>query len=131
MTTWVPGGPRQRFAEFIPSTLTAPFMKPVEIGDWLTQNAPDAFTGATPLALMKFEQIPADPELMLGTTAGSVGETSALLILLGGLYLVARNMMNWQITFSILGLRPSSPEFSTSLIPPSIPAPFSPSVPGA
>jgi electron transport complex protein RnfD len=103
MTTWVPGGAPQRFAEFIPSTLTAPFMKPVEIGDWLTQNAPDAFTGATPLALMKFEQIPADPmNLMLGTTAGSVGETSALLILLGGLYLVVRNMMNWQITFSIL-----------------------------
>ncbi|MBT8441163.1 MAG: RnfABCDGE type electron transport complex subunit D, partial [Gammaproteobacteria bacterium] len=40
-------------------------------------------------------------DLLLGLTSGSAGETPALLILLGGLYLVARNMMNWRIPASI------------------------------
>jgi electron transport complex protein RnfD len=103
MTTWVPYMGSGRFTNFIPSTLTPPFLKPNPIGDWLTQVAPDGFTGATPLALMKFEQIGTDSvDLLIGTTAGSAGETSALLILLCGLYLMARRMMNWQITFSVL-----------------------------
>lgn len=103
MTTWVPFGAAKRFTEFIPSTLTPPFLKPTETTEWLAQYAPDGFSGATPLGIMKSEHVPADSvDLLLGTTAGSAGETSALLILLCGLYLVARNMMNWRITFSIL-----------------------------
>ena len=38
---------------------------------------------------------------MAGLTSGSVGETCGALILLGGVYLVARNMMNWRIPASI------------------------------
>jgi len=103
ITTWVPYMSAGRFTEFIPSTLTLPFLRPNPIGDWLAQVAPDGFSGATPLALMKFEQIGTDSvQLLLGTTAGSAGETSTLLILLCGLYLVARRMMNWQIAFSVL-----------------------------
>ena len=103
ITTWVPYMSAGRFTQFIPSTLTPPFLKPTPIGEWLTQVAPDGFSGATPLALMKFEQIGTDSvQLLLGTTAGSAGETSALLILLCGLYLIVRRMMNWQITFSVL-----------------------------
>ncbi len=103
MTTWTPFKVDGRFTEFIPSTLTPPFLKPTSIGDWLAQVAPDGFSGATPLALMKFDQFSTDKmELMLGTTAGSVGETSALLILVCGLYLVFRKMMDWRITASIL-----------------------------
>jgi electron transport complex protein RnfD len=103
ITTWVPHGTANRFTEFIPSTLTLPFLRPNSISDWLAQYAPDGFSGATPLALMKFEQIPADSmQLLLGTTAGSSGETGALLILFCGAYLVARNMMSWKITASIL-----------------------------
>jgi electron transport complex protein RnfD len=34
---------------------------------------------------------------VLGLTSGSTGETSAMLILPGGAYLIARNMMNWRI----------------------------------
>jgi electron transport complex protein RnfD len=37
----------------------------------------------------------------MGFTGGSVGETSSLLILLGGIYLAARNMMNWRIPAGI------------------------------
>ena len=46
-------------------------------------------------------------ELLIGQAVQlsreSLGETSALLILLGGIYLVARNMMNWRIPVAVLG----------------------------
>ena len=103
MSTWVPIMAENRFTEFIPSTLTLPFLKPAPIQDWLAAVAPDGFSGATPLALMKFENVPTDSiQLLLGSTAGSAGETSALLILLCGLYLVYRKMMNGKIAFSML-----------------------------
>ncbi len=103
MTTWVPGTVSGRFTEFIPSSVTPLFQKPLPINEWLDKATIDGFTGATPLGIMKFDHLPTDRvELLLGTTAGSVGETSALLILICGLYLVFRRMMNWRITFSIL-----------------------------
>jgi electron transport complex protein RnfD len=103
ITTWVPHMSEGRFTQFIPSTLTLPFLKPESLTSWLASVAPDGFSGATPLALMKFEQVPTDSvQLLLGTTAGSAGETSALLILLCGFYLAFRRMMNWRITFSVL-----------------------------
>ncbi|MGC9451109.1 MAG: RnfABCDGE type electron transport complex subunit D [Oceanipulchritudo sp.] len=103
MTTWTPFMVETRFKEFIPSSLTPPFMRPVPVGDWLARVAPDGFTGATPLAIMKFDHVPTDSiQLLLGSTAGSAGETSALLILLCGLYLAIRRMMDWRITFSVL-----------------------------
>ncbi|MBK1877551.1 RnfABCDGE type electron transport complex subunit D [Pelagicoccus mobilis] len=103
ITTWTPVMADNRFTEFIPSTLTIPFLRPVPINDWLASVAPDGFTGATPLALMKFEQISTDSvQLAIGSTAGSAGETSALLILICGLYLVYRKMMDWKIAFAVL-----------------------------
>jgi electron transport complex protein RnfD len=103
ITTWTPFMVEDRFTQFIPSTLTLPFLRPNPVKDWIAQVAPDGFTGATPLAIMKFDHASTDSmELLLGSTAGSAGETSAILILLCGLYLVARRMMDWRITFSIL-----------------------------
>ena len=62
----------------------------------------DAVTTATPLGLMKFERV-ATPvaDLAFGTTAGSLGETGALLILVCGGYLALRNYLNWRIPASI------------------------------
>ena len=103
ITTWTPFMVEGRFTQFIPATLTPPFLKPTPIGDWLAQVAPDGFSGATPLALMKFDHLATDQmELLLGSTAGSAGETSALLILLCGMYLIFRRMMDWRITASVL-----------------------------
>lgn len=104
ITTWTPSNVVGRFTEFIPSTLTIPFLKPEPIKEWLAQVNVDTFSGATPLAEMKFEHVSsvATMDLFLGTSAGSAGETSALLILLCGLYLVARRMMDWKISASIL-----------------------------
>ncbi|MDX1733907.1 MAG: RnfABCDGE type electron transport complex subunit D, partial [Halioglobus sp.] len=92
MTSWQPPMLAQRFTELPASTLTLPFARPEY----------DGVSAATPLAQMKFEQA-ATPagDLLLGMTAGSTGETGALLILLGGAWLVARNMMNWRIPAAI------------------------------
>jgi electron transport complex protein RnfD len=51
---------------------------------------------------MKFEQTPtALSQLLLGSTSGSLGETSAVAILAGGVYLALRRHLNWRIPASI------------------------------
>lgn len=62
----------------------------------------EGITGATPLGRMKFEQQGTPVmDLVLGTTGGSLGETSGLLILLCGGYLALRNYLNWRVPASI------------------------------
>lgn len=69
----------------------------------LSPGAVDAVTQATPLGVMKFEgEATGVLNLLVGTTGGSLGETSAILILLGGGYLAARNYLNWRIPVGIL-----------------------------
>lgn len=88
LTSWVPGFTADRFASLPSSMLALPFSRPVY----------DGITGATPLALWKFERgTTATRDLVLGFVSGSTGETSVVLILLGGAYLIARNFMNWRI----------------------------------
>ena len=92
MTHWALPFSDDRFSSIPGSVLAMPFAEPVY----------DAVTAATPLARMKFEAVQAEsPDLLFGLTTGSAGETCALLILAGGIYLVARNMMNWRIPVSI------------------------------
>jgi len=101
--TWPPAYVADRFVEFIPSTLAMPFMKPVATADWSSQVAVDGFSGATPLALMKFQGIMTDSvDLLVGLTAGSTGETSALLILICGAYLACRKMLDWRIPAAVI-----------------------------
>jgi len=103
MTTWTPSMAPGRFLEFIPSTLTPPFMIPIPVAEWIRDTVGDGFSGATPLAMMKFEQQATDTtQLLFGTISGSAGETSALLIFVCGLYLIFRRMMDWRVTFSVL-----------------------------
>ncbi len=103
ITTWTPALLPGRFAEFIPSTLTLPFALPAPVGEWSQQMATDGFTGATPLALHKFEHVTTNmTDLFTGMTAGSAGETSALLILICGAYLVLRKMLDWHIPAAML-----------------------------
>jgi electron transport complex protein RnfD len=106
ITTWTPGMAHRRFMEFIPTTFTAPFMQPdmARFEAWVEALRVDGYTGATPLAMMKFDHVEADVmELFLGTLASSAGESSAFLILLGGLYLAFRKMLNWRIPTAVLG----------------------------
>ena len=69
----------------------------------LTHPQPNAVTSATPLGLLKFEgKGTALTDLVIGRTGGSLGETAALVILGGGIYLAWRGYLNWRIPVSIL-----------------------------
>ncbi len=93
ITTWYSGFMADRFSGLHSSILTLPFMEP----------AVDGSSGATPLSAFKFDGVLTETsDLALGLVSGSTGETSAVLILLGGLYLVIRNFMNWRIPVAIL-----------------------------
>ncbi|MBI5329782.1 MAG: RnfABCDGE type electron transport complex subunit D [Betaproteobacteria bacterium] len=102
ITTWVPAFAPGRFGEFIPTTFTTPLMTPPDIAVW-AKHALDGFTGATPLARWKFETFftPAQ-DFLTGAATASAGETSAVLILLCGLYLALRGFMDWRITAAVL-----------------------------
>jgi electron transport complex protein RnfD len=91
LTTWVP--PASRWS-LVPGQLAWPLMSP---------DTADAITTATPLNQMKFAGT-ATPvgDLFLGGVSGSAGETSALILLLAGAYLVARRAFDWRIPASIL-----------------------------
>ncbi len=93
---WVTPMVAGRATELPATSLALPFLSP---------GAPyDASSGATPLTALKSGEA-GDPglDLWLGTVAGSVGETSAILLLLGGLYLAARRVVDWRIPVALLG----------------------------
>ncbi|MCC9609414.1 RnfABCDGE type electron transport complex subunit D [Blastopirellula sp. JC732] len=91
MTTFFPLS-EDRFHSIPTSTFAFPFTKPLY----------DGLSGATPLADWKFNQTStAASGLLWGNVPGSTGETCAVLIILGGAYLVARGMMSWRIPVSI------------------------------
>lgn len=68
-------------------------------------GAMDAVTAATPLALAKFEGKVDFPimDMLIGNTAGSLGETSAIAIIIGGLYLRYKGYINWKLPLGYLG----------------------------
>ncbi len=93
MTTWTPAGGPGSFFQVHASNLAMPFMH-VEY---------DGVTSATPLGLMKFEyQDTALSQLLVGNISGCIGETSGLLLLLGGAYMLWRRVIDWRIPASIL-----------------------------
>lgn len=64
----------------------------------------DGVTSATPLGAFKFEGVMADSwDLFIGNVGGSIGETSALAILIGGVYLLIRKQADWRIPLSYIG----------------------------
>ena len=92
ITTWsVPDG---RYFGLRGTNLALPFFQ----GESL-----DTVTTATPLALMKFQQEGTEwLSLLVGNTSGSLGETSAALLLLAGVYLGIRRVFDWRIPLSII-----------------------------
>ena len=101
LTTWpVPAGlPGLRASNFaLPFLQSAP---PAPQG--ALHAAADGLTGATPLNLMKFEHEAASlADLLRGNVAGSLGETSAAVIVLAGVWLALRRAFDWRIPVSIL-----------------------------
>jgi Na+-translocating ferredoxin:NAD+ oxidoreductase subunit D len=77
---------------------------PVAMTTWSTpQYAVDAVTKATPLSAFKFDKLLTQTDtLFMGNIAGSLGETSALAILIGGIFLIAVRIVNWRIPAAMI-----------------------------
>ena len=75
----------------------------------LILSGADAVTAATPMAMMKegaFAELSAQygiKEMFFGMTGGSAGEVSALLLLIGGLYLIFRKVISWHTPVAYIG----------------------------
>ena len=70
----------------------------------ILQNAADATTGATPLGLWAAgKAVPSNLDMFLGTINGSMGEISALALLIGGCYLLWRKVITPEIPVAMLG----------------------------
>lgn len=81
MTTWLPAGTKAAIGGGMPV---------------------DVVSAATPLAYLKTGDLegrsrsPSVGDMFLGKVGGSMGEVSALMLLIGGLYLIWRKVINWQ-----------------------------------
>lgn len=91
---------------------------PVQMNTWTASiTAIDTFSGATPLGLLKNglksgksietimadSQIPGYFDMFWGNMSGSLGEISAIAILMGGLYLIWKKVITWHIPVAVLG----------------------------
>lgn len=82
---------------------------PVQMTTWpvpdpLSMNYLDAETAATPLGLMK-QGLPVNAmttDMLLGNIGGSLGEISAIALLIGFVYMLIRRIITWHIPVSIL-----------------------------
>lgn len=77
---------------------------PVAMTTWTTPL--DGVTSASPLGIIKEatgQALPTLDQLFIGSVGGSIGETSALAVLLGGCYLLYRKIIDWRIPGSFLG----------------------------
>ncbi|MDD4924078.1 MAG: RnfABCDGE type electron transport complex subunit D [Dehalococcoidales bacterium] len=81
---------------------------PAPMSVWIAPSgfAPDAVTSASPLS-DAFKQIGDNFELymdlLLGNTSGSLGETSALLLLAGGIFLIILRIIDWRTPLAFIG----------------------------
>ena len=75
------------------------------VGKWFPMTL-DTVSGATPLGLLKeggAEALPQAWDLFLGHVGGSLGEVSALAILIGAIYLLCRRIISWHIPVTFIG----------------------------
>lgn len=74
---------------------------PTEMTTWSVPNGlevADAATYATPLAQLKAGHLDASlGELMLGQCGGTIGETCAIALIIGGVYLLYKHVISWKI----------------------------------
>ena len=71
---------------------------------YFPQNSVDALSGATPLVadLQNTASIPY-LTLLLGNHGGCLGETCAIALILGGIYLLVRKVISWHISAAFIG----------------------------
>ncbi len=68
-------------------------------------NFAELESGATPLAILKGEAgtLPSLLDMLLGNRGGAIGETCAIALLLGGIYLIVRKVITWEIPVFYIG----------------------------
>lgn len=90
---------------------------PVQMTTWpevhQTFAYTDATTAATPLSIMQeaisscdptvLSKLPSFEDMLVGVTGGSLGEVSALCLLIGCLFMIWRKIITWHIPVSIIG----------------------------
>jgi len=88
-----------------PSLMTSRWIVP-GTGTWgkLSEGlAVDSVSSATPLVLAKAGEFSNNLDLFLGRVLGSAGETSGLLIIAGGIFLVFVGVASWRTILATLG----------------------------
>lgn len=81
---------------------------PLQMTSWPVPGQFDGTTGATPLGILKTEGVGAiaklkTADLALGYVGGSLGEISALALLIGAAYLFYKKYITWEIPVSFIG----------------------------
>jgi len=87
---------------------------PIAMTTWTAMPGVDAVTGATPLNVLKMEgyekvvemfgsQSQMYLKMFVGAQNGSIGETSSLLIICGGIYLIWKKIIKWHIPAVMIG----------------------------
>ena len=82
---------------------------PVHMTNWRVPGMPyDAEASPTLLAIMRYDPsfVPEMADymaLLFGKAGGTIGETSAVAIVIGGLYLIFRRVINWRIPVFFIG----------------------------
>ncbi len=103
-----------------PKAISASWLKPVaefpgRLTQYISSSTVDAVTSATPLGVARQAQwmdLSELSDLFFGNVSGSIGETSAFLIIIGGAFLLLTRVSNWRTVAGILG---SFTLFSTGL----------------
>ena len=77
---------------------------PVMLTHWIKPGTFDVISTATPLAMMKFDhKVTSTLFLLLGNIGGSLGETSAIALIIGAIFLLIKKYMDWRIPLSYIG----------------------------
>ena len=74
----------------------------VSFAGTMTSFTYDGVTGATPLALLKNGETVDTMKMLLGTTAGTIGETSVIAVLLGAIFLILMGVIDLTIPASYI-----------------------------
>jgi electron transport complex protein RnfD len=74
---------------------------PVRMTTWTV----DGVTAATTLGILKEggQALPSLWNLFIGNVGGTIGETSAIALLIGGLYLIFKRIISWRIPVTYIG----------------------------
>lgn len=68
-------------------------------------NFAEIESGATPLAILGGQEgtLPSMIDMLIGNRGGAIGETCAIALLIGGIYLIIRKVITWEIPVVYIG----------------------------